>query len=137
MRRTSTYRPPPGTEPIPRQMTSTSAFVAGKTICVQHFSGEIDVRSEADVAVALNRVASMLPDGVILDMSEVEFLAVTGLSLMTRFAGVLADRAVPLVVVGTTTVSRPIAVCGLTAQLPTFPTFVAARISLSNTLLCA
>ncbi|MFW0786453.1 STAS domain-containing protein [Gordonia sp. CPCC 206044] len=95
-------------------------MTASKSLCLQRFSGDIDVQSAADFAAALDRVAGQRPEGVVLDLSRVEFLNASGLAILARFC-VDAERSrMPVAVVGGRVVARPIEACELDTTIELF-----------------
>ncbi|ROZ89152.1 STAS domain-containing protein [Gordonia sp. OPL2] len=95
---------------------------AGRMYCVQRFSGDIDMLSAADFTAALDRVLSGRPEGVVLDLSAVDFLSASGLAILSRFCDDAKSHDIPVAVVGGRMVTRPIEVCGLTASCHVFDT---------------
>ncbi|MHC3004638.1 STAS domain-containing protein [Gordonia sp. GN26] len=102
--------------------TSTRRFDTAKSYCVQRFSGSVDRETAADFAAALDRVAKDQVHGVVLDLSAVSFFGSVGLVLLQTFADDSATRAVPIVLVGGRTVSRPLEVAGMADRVRVFET---------------
>ncbi|GAC69961.1 STAS domain-containing protein [Gordonia soli] len=121
---TATAGVPRPTEPRP----FTTSF------CVQRFSGDIDMQTAADFALALDRVLGTSPEGVVLDLSQVGFFGSSGLSLLATFAADAGRHGIPVGVVGPRTVTRPIEACHLHTDLDIFETVDQAGSALADRL---
>ncbi|MDL9946530.1 STAS domain-containing protein [Gordonia sp. ABSL11-1] len=97
-------------------------LVAGRMYCVQRFTGDIDMQSAADFTAALDRVLAGRPEGVVLDLSGVDFLSASGLAILSRFCTDAESHGIPVAVVGGRTVTRPIEACGLAGTCHVFDT---------------
>ncbi|GAA3721409.1 STAS domain-containing protein [Gordonia hankookensis] len=88
-------------------------LTAARTICVQQFSGEIDLQSVADFAVALDRLTDRRPECVLLDLLQVRFLSTSGLAVLGKFCDDAARRRIPVAVACGRVVARPVEACRL------------------------
>ncbi|MGC4961274.1 STAS domain-containing protein [Gordonia sp. DT101] len=88
-------------------------LTAARTICVQQFSGEIDLQSVADFAVALDRLTGRRPECVLLDLLQVRFLSTSGLAVLGKFCDDAARLHIPVAVACGRAVARPVEACRL------------------------
>ncbi|WP_247602843.1 STAS domain-containing protein [Gordonia paraffinivorans] len=102
--------------------SSTRRFDSSKSYCVQGFSGSIDAETGADFAIALDRVVRSRCDGIVLDLTAVNFFGTVGLVLLGTFVDDATRASIPVVVAGERTVSRPLEVSGLTAKVRIYET---------------
>lgn len=84
--------------------------------------GDIDVLTAPQLTVAVTTALEQRPQTVVVDLSEVGFLASSGLAALVeahRMAG--ADMRFHVVATGSATL-RPLTITGLTKELAVFPT---------------
>lgn len=86
-------------------------LTTGKTMCLQRFSGDVDIRTAMDFAAALDQVAGRHCDCVVLELSEIGFLGASGLAIMARFLDESARQRIPVALVCGRPVARPIEAC--------------------------
>ena len=91
-----------------------------KSYCVQGFSGSVDRDSAADFAAALDRVISGTVDGIVLDFSKISFFGTVGLVLLRSFIDDAGKRAIPVVLVGGRSITRPLELCGVAPFVRTY-----------------
>lgn len=111
--------------------SATSRLTSSKTICVQQFSGEIDMTNAADFAAALDRVAGRHPECVVLDLLQVTFLSATGMAILDRFCADAAARCIPVAVACDRSIARPVQACELEGTIRLFESVSAASAALS------
>ncbi|GAB23340.1 hypothetical protein GOPIP_044_00290 [Gordonia polyisoprenivorans NBRC 16320 = JCM 10675] len=95
----------------PHRDRASTPMAVGRSFCVQHLSGAIDMQTTADFAVALDRVLAKQPEGVVLDLTDVRFLSASGLGVLVGFHDEAAHQGIPVAVVGGTPIARPIRAC--------------------------
>jgi anti-anti-sigma factor len=92
-------------------------------IAVVPIHGEVDLNTTADIAQTIQQAVSPCPPVLVLDMTGVSFMSLTGLAVLiatehqTREAGVELRLAA-----SQRAVLRPIQVTGLTAVFDIYPT---------------
>lgn len=94
-----------------------SAMSTGRCLCVQRIWGSVDLQTTADFAAVLDRILGQRSDGIILDLSQVDFLSAAGLSILADFCAGARRARTPVALVGGRPVTRPIEACGLTSHL--------------------
>ncbi|OUS95319.1 STAS domain-containing protein [Rhodococcus sp. NCIMB 12038] len=101
----------------------TVEFAPFADATVGRISGDIDVLAAPSFALAL----AHLTDGgafsrVIVDMTAVDFVGTSGLSILSEFAESARRQHITWALAGNRAVLRPIEAIGLSATIPTFST---------------
>ncbi|MGC4935155.1 STAS domain-containing protein [Gordonia sp. DT30] len=106
------YHPlPEARNPLAQRYSTESSMGVGRSFCVQQLSGAIDMQTTADFAAALDRVLGRAPEAVVLDMSQVEFVSASGLGILVNFCDEAARLSVPVAVVCSRAIDRPVRAC--------------------------
>ena len=130
--RMSFHRTPPTASPAAhctrdalhdRSLRMTVEFAPFADATVGRISGDIDVLAAPSFALAL----AHLTDGgafsrVIVDMTAVDFVGTSGLSILSEFAESARRQHITWALAGNRAVLRPIEAIGLSATIPTCST---------------
>ncbi|ASU79974.1 anti-sigma factor antagonist [Actinopolyspora erythraea] len=105
--------------------TSTSVGV--------HIVGELDMSTAPRLRELLASRLSSTVETMVLDLSELSFLGVAGLELLSQTHQRAAESAVSVRLVdGPVGVARALHAAGMSAMFPTYPTVVAANADLTG-----
>jgi anti-sigma B factor antagonist len=108
----------PEASSAPGDIASVSIDDLG-TVMVVRMTGEIDASTAKVVGGPLFSCLDAVSCAVIVDLTSVEFIGSTGLTILVRACRTARARAIALrVVAGTQAVLRPMQVCGLDTYLP-------------------
>jgi anti-anti-sigma factor len=107
----------------PRQYVTVSA-TSSHAVVVVSVSGEIDMATCDVVSQALHAHLDATPPGMVIDLSEVEFLGSAGLAVLIEVNKRAPECCTRLGIVtsGSPAVTRVLQVSGLAKLLPTYPT---------------
>ncbi|BAH48474.1 STAS domain-containing protein [Rhodococcus opacus] len=101
----------------------TVEFAAEADATVGRISGEIDVLAAPSFALALARLTDGVSSArVIVDMTAVDFVGTSGLSILSEFAESARRQHITWALAGNRAVLRPIEAIGLSATIPTCST---------------
>jgi anti-sigma B factor antagonist len=116
----------------PRQYVTVSVTLSHDVVVVA-VSGEIDMATRDVVSQALHAHLDATPSGMVIDLSEVEFLGSVGLRVLIE----VNDRALRchtrlgIVMSGNPAVTRTMQISGLVKLLRTYPTVTDAVTSMT------
>ena len=118
----------PGDDALGTAETSTGAVALERQNggVVVRVSGALDLALAPKLQQLVDRAARLRPDVLVLDLSDVEFLASVGMAVLVK---VNRERPLPTqvrVVVSKRVVLRPLEMTRLTDELAVYPTLDAA-----------
>jgi anti-sigma B factor antagonist len=121
----------------PRQYVTVSVTSLHAVVVVA-VSGEIDMATRDVVSQALHAHLDATPPGMVIDLSEVEFLGSTGLAVLIEI-----DKRAPecrtqlgIVTSGSPAATRVMQISGLASLLPIYPTIADAVTRLTADMPC-
>ncbi|MFD6066219.1 STAS domain-containing protein [Amycolatopsis lurida] len=80
--------------------------------------GDLDFATHGKLAAEFDKLMDLSPDGVVVDLTGVEFCDSSGLSCLVRLNARCVDARVPLLILPSPRISRLVAMTGLTGILP-------------------
>ncbi|WP_237724183.1 STAS domain-containing protein [Rhodococcus sp. DK180] len=86
---------------------------------VGRVSGDIDVLAAPSFALALAHLTDGTPSRIIVDMTAVDFVGTSGLSILSEFAESARRQHITWALAGNRAVLRPVEAIGLDAMIPT------------------
>ncbi|WP_185981703.1 STAS domain-containing protein [Skermania sp. ID1734] len=87
--------------------------------------GTIDLATATTMEQAINNVLDAAPDAVVIDLSDVDFFASAGMTILVG-AQKRLQRSQQLGIVARPITARPLTLVGLADVLPIYPTLAAA-----------
>ncbi|MDL9935266.1 STAS domain-containing protein [Gordonia sp. ABSL1-1] len=106
-----------------------------ESLCLQQFSGDIDLGTLADLTAALDRILGQRPACVVLDMGGVDFVSVSGVGVIGRFVADAAAQQMPVSVVCERGLARTLRLCRLDPIVEAYATLEEAVEALQPHLL--
>ncbi|MFC9764109.1 STAS domain-containing protein [Rhodococcus jostii] len=94
-------------------------FAPDADATVGRISGDIDVLAAPSFALALAHLADGTPSRIIVDMTAVDFVGTSGLSILSEFAESARRQHITWALAGNRAVLRPVEAIGLDAMIPT------------------
>jgi anti-sigma B factor antagonist len=97
-------------------------------VVIAAVEGEIDASNVSDIADRVRLMLSNRSETLVVDLTQTTYLDSAGLNMLFRFGTDLQQRqqALLLVVAPSSPIARMLAITGLDAAVPTFPTRDAA-----------
>lgn len=111
----------PTSEDEPEPVFDLSVESDGQTVIVSA-SGEVDMVTAPRLDEAASRAIEDAPPTLVLDLSEVTFLASAGISVLVRAKQAAAERTDVRVVAAGSITLRPLQIMGLAEDLAIYPT---------------
>lgn len=80
--------------------------------------GDLDITTAAVLERQIEEVLNCGPDAIVVDLTELDFLAARGMNVLIRAKGRLGDRVKFLVVADGPKTRRPMTLIGVDSQVP-------------------
>ncbi|MEH3136089.1 MAG: STAS domain-containing protein [Mycolicibacterium neoaurum] len=80
--------------------------------------GDLDITTAAVLERQIEEVLNRGPDAIVVDLTELDFLAARGMNVLIRANGRLSDRVKFLVVADGPKTRRPMTLIGVDSQVP-------------------